>query len=362
MEVILFSRYGPLGASSRLRSYQYLPYLKQKGINVTPVALFGDDYLKNVYAGKRPFCKVLLAYLNRCRQILKTRSFDLIWIEKELLPWMPEWFEVYFSNHRRPYIVDYDDAIFHKYDHNCHPLNQLLLGKKIDSIMKRARLVTVGNDYLARRAINAGAGWVEKIHTVIDLNRYPLKSPGAHSTFRIGWVGSPTTSGYLKLIEPALVIFCRKRPVKLILVGAGKHNLSSEIPIISLPWSERDEATLIGSFDVGIMPLPETPWARGKCGYKLIQYMACGRPFIASRISAELNLVKNGENGFLADSMDQWVDRLEMLYNNRIQIENMGKVGRRMVAERYSLDVTAPHLMSLILKAANCGYHCRDGV
>lgn len=320
---------------------------------MTLLPLFDDAYLERLYKGIRPFGLIILAYLKRSLCIIRSRRFDLIWIEKELLPWIPFWFESYLFRQKIPVMVDYDDAIFHKYDQNQHAILRTILGRKIDNIMQKTRLVVVGNKYLANRAKKAGARWIEEIPTVIDLKRYPVPSVKAKSTFTIGWVGSPTTAVYLKLIESALVTFCRERKARLVVVGTGKNTLSNEIPIVSLPWSESSEVATISTFDVGIMPLPNTDWARGKCGYKLIQYMGCGRPVIASGISADLDMVRPGRTGFLANSQSQWIDRLETIYQDRELAESMGREGRRLVVSRYSLQVTAPRLKSLLLQASH---------
>ena len=353
MKILLFSRYGTLGASSRLRSYQYLPALKRSGIEVTPQPLFDNTYLTGLYTGKRKnIPRIIWAYFKRIREIIQSNRFDLIWIEKELFPWAPPWFESYLTRQKVPFMVDYDDAIFHHYDLNNHYFLRRFLGRKIDRIMQKARLVTAGNRYLAQRAARSGAGWIERIPTVIDLERYRITPVKQRTTFTIGWVGSPTTAVYLKLVEQALITFCRKHDARVVVIGAGNLNLSSEIPIDSLPWSEDSEAASIAEFDVGIMPHPDTPWARGKCGYKLIQYMGCGRPVIASGVSADLDIIQDGETGFLVESETQWIDRLETLYDDRKLVSNMGKKGRKIAATRYCLQVMAPRLTSLIMQAA----------
>ncbi len=319
-----------------------------------PFPLFDNAYLIRLYAGKRKnIPKIISAYVERIRRVVQLNQVDLVWIEKELLPWGPLWLEQYLKWQHIPYVVDYDDAIFHQYDLNPHDGVRWLIGKKIDKIMRKARLVTVGNQYLAKRARVAGAGWVERIPTVIDLARYPI--PPARRPklpFIIGWMGSPTTAVYLKEIEPALVEFCRSHDARLVVIGAENPHLSPKIPVKSIPWSEDSEAASIARFDVGIMPLPGTPWARGKCGYKSIQYMACQKPVIASRISAELDIIQEGKTGFIVDSTKQWIDRLNTLYTDRQLALQMGKRGRHLVATRYCLQVTTPRLKSLLMQAA----------
>lgn len=353
MKVLLFSRYDTLGASSRIRSYQYLPALKRSGIEVVPLPLFDSRYLNGLYAGKkRNISRIVAAYFKRIQRIVRSSGFDLIWIEKELFPWAPSWFESYLTHKKIPFVVDYDDAIFHHYDLNSHYLLRRLLGRKIDRIMQKARLVIAGNRYLAHRAVQAGASWIERIPTVIDLAKYRVIPAGKNTPFTIGWIGSPTTATYLKRVEQALIGFCRKHDSRLVVIGAENLNLSPKIPIDSRPWSEASEAASIAEFDVGIMPMPDTPWARGKCGYKLIQYMGCGRPVIASGVSADLDIIQDGETGYLVNSTEQWIDRLNTLYYDKKLASKMGKKGREIVVTRYSLQVTAPRLASLLMRAA----------
>ena len=211
MRVLLLSRYGQLGASSRVRSYQYLPYLKAQGIDVTVEPLLNDDYVKSLYSGKaKPLFSIFGSYMRRLGNILKSRSFDLVWIEKELFPWLPAWMEIIMSYINIPYIVDYDDAIFHRYNMNPHGVVRALLGNKIDKIMHNANVVVAGNMYLANYAIRSDAKRVESIPTVIDLGRYSIKDRANASGFNVGWIGSPMTAKYLNIVKPAIIQFYKE--------------------------------------------------------------------------------------------------------------------------------------------------------
>ena len=141
-----------------------------------------------------------MAYLKRFARILAGRSFDLLWIEKELFPWFPAWTETALAGLGTPYVVDYDDAVFHRYNLHRSRLVRSVLGKSIDTVMRRAHSVVVGNDYLADHARSAGAGRVEYLPSVVDIDRYsPRDKRGGQ--FRIGWIGSPVTAPYLELIR-----------------------------------------------------------------------------------------------------------------------------------------------------------------
>ena len=347
MKILLLSRYSRLGASSRLRSYQYLPFLKSHGIDVAVAPLLNDDYVKSLYMEeKKPVFSILGAFIRRLGNLLNSNRFDLVWIEYEIFPWLPAWMEMILTWAGIPYIVDYDDAIFHRYDLNPHRAVRTFLGNKINKIMKQAEIVIAGNLYLANSAIRAGTKRVEYIPTVIDLDRYSIKDRMNTDAFKIGWIGSPKTAKYLNLVKPAISHLYNKGNISLSLVGSGRLELD-DVPIKILKWSEETEVSDIQNFDVGIMPLPDNPWERGKCGYKLIQYMACGKPVVASPVGANTEIVEQGINGFLAGSTEAWQEALTILRNNPDLREKMGLAGRKIVEKKYCKQVTAPKLLSI---------------
>jgi len=270
-----------------------------------------------------------------------------LWIEKELLPWLPAWGEMLLACLNVPYVVDYDDAVFHRYDLHPNSLIRTLLRHKIDAVMRHAKLVIAGNDYLADRARQVGAAQVEYLPTVIDLNRYNVVPPTENVTFTIGWIGSPVTCHYLHLVQSALQELCIGGSSRLVLVGSGEISLKG-VPLEIRSWSEETENKDIQDFDVGIMPLPNNPWERGKCGYKLIQYMASCTPVIASPVGVNQQIIDNGVNGFLASTQSEWIHALETLRVNKSLRESMGKAGRKKVEARYCLQVIAPRLVSLL--------------
>jgi len=209
-------------------------------------------------------------------------------------------------------------------------------------------MVTVGNDYLAERARRAGATRVEQLPTTVDLDRYQTAPESENTSYTIGWIGSPTTVGYLNLVQPALAEVSRNDGAQLVVVGGHRELALSGVPTVALPWSEESEVSDIQRFDVGIMPLRDSPWERGKCGYKLIQYMACGRPVVASPVGVNAQIVDHGVNGFLASTTDEWISALDRLRDAPLR-QRMGRAGRTKVERAYALQVTAPRLASLLL-------------
>ena len=306
-----------------------------------------DDYVSSLYAGRRSPLAILKAYVRRLRQVSSVKQYDLLWVEKEVLPWVPAFAE----RLGRSYVVDYDDAVFHAYDHHSSALVRAVLGRKIQQVMARASRVVVGNHYLGDYAKRAGAQRIEYVPTVIDLDRYGATEEAPHDAFTIGWIGTPWTARYLPAIQPALEQVCRNGRARVVLIGSGPTTLGA-VPVEILPWSEENEVRDMRRCDIGIMPLPDEPYERGKCGYKLLQYMACGRPVIASPVGANKEIVESGVSGYLAGTNEEWANAIESLRNDRAALTAVGKAARAKVESQYSLERHAPRLLEILRQAS----------
>ncbi|CAA0080637.1 Uncharacterised protein [BD1-7 clade bacterium] len=340
-----------MGASSRLRSLQYVPKLVMDGCTVDVYPLFDDQYLQQLYSVRgRSKLSVFRLYIARLKQLFGIRKYDVIWIEYELFPYAPAFFEALLRIFRIPFFVDYDDAVFHNYDLSSNSVVRVLLGTKIDKVMSRARCVIVGNDYLKKRAEIAGARHVEIIPTVVDTQRYSVAiDEKIDRELVVGWIGSPSTQKYVVSLKGVLKEFCIEGRARLVLVGASEEVLSdlSGINASIEQWTEDSEVDLVGGFDIGIMPLKDGPWEKGKCGYKLIQYMASGKPVIASPVGVNTEIVEKNACGFLADSSEEWVHALRVLLIDAEQRKQFGLNGRRAVEQHYSLQAQAPRLIRI---------------
>lgn len=356
MRISILSRYGRLGASSRLRTIQYEKVLQSHGLMPSFHPFFDDEYLEHLYARKSTVRDSLIAYQRRLLQLLRARKSDLIWLEKETFPWLPWPLEWLFHSHRPPIAVDFDDAVFHRYDQHQLKLVRWALGRKIDHVMASAALVTAGNRYLADRAWAAGARRVEIVPTVVDLNSYAVREGADLGTpKRIGWIGTPGTwTEYMAGMMGMLSQVALNSEARIVAVGAGKA--ADADPLLDvLPWSEDTEAMRIQGMDIGVMPLSDTPWARGKCGYKLIQYMACGIPVVASPVGVNTEIVEHGVNGFLASTEAEWREALMTLLRDDLLRRQMGEAGRRKVEKHYSLQVWGPRVANLLREVAEQG-------
>ncbi|NJM51018.1 MAG: glycosyltransferase family 4 protein [Sphingomonadales bacterium] len=346
------TKYAENGASSRLRTLQYIPWLEKAGAKVDVQSFFGRDYVDRLYAGQgKGLREAAGPYARRLFALLRARRYDLIWIEKELFPYLPGWMERAARLSGTPYIVDYDDAIFHNYDAHRSAFLRRILGRKLDALLTGSAAVTAGNGYLMDYARRHGAARTEFLPTVIDLDKYPLhpapQEEQEGERIRIGWIGTPTTAKYLVQILPQLEAVAARHPVTLVTIGAPQMKVTAPLAIEQHIWREDEEAGRLSHIDIGIMPLPDEPFERGKCGYKLIQYMACGRPVVASPVGVNMDIVGE-ECGLLASGGDAWLNALERLCRDADLRCSMGAAGRAKVEAHYAVQVTAPRLIRLM--------------
>lgn len=348
MKVLYLTKYSRNGASSRLRSYQYFPFLEAKGIAVTVSPFFDEAYLINLYCGKSTSkSKLIKFYLKRFFRLFSIYKYDRIVIEKELFPYFFSWFEKILWMLQVKYIVDYDDAIFHNYDLSTNKLISFLLKNKINYVMQYSSCVIAGNSYLAKRAKVSGANKIVLLPTVINIDLYKTKNNYANAKIVIGWIGSPSSFKYIKNNKAVFSKLLQNKNVELHIIGATA-DLGLGTNVKYLKWSEESEVASISQFDIGIMPLENTPWELGKCSYKLIQYMGCGVPVVASAVGMNKEVVDEGINGFLVQSEEEWLTRLNELIDDCALREALGKKGRIKVEAEYSAQQKHAVLLSVL--------------
>lgn len=351
MRILALTLYGPLGASSRVRFHLYKEYLSGKGFEIIFLPLVSDHMLENRYqTGRYSYLSLIKSYLMRFITLLKCSNYDLIWVEKEVFPWLPYKFDFYLLT-GVPFVLDYDDATFHKYDSSPSRLIRFILGSKLSKLINKSYAVFVGNDYLECYALRSGAANIKLIPSSVDLKNYPTskKHPEycAHDMPVIVWIGSPTTAPYLRIVTASLERLAKKKPFLLRLVGIGAADINMPgVRTEFFSWSSSKEVDLLSKSDIGIMPLSLGPWEMGKCAYKLIQYMASGLPCVASAVGANLNVVVEGETGFLVEDSEAWDAPLEKLLSDAALRLRMGLAGRRRVERSFSLEANAPDVFS----------------
>ena len=345
IKVLGLALYGPLAASHRYRLGQYVSGLATMGIDLQIRQLLGDDYLSARFGGRSlPIRAMIKDGLARFEDLWHQDDFDTVMLQCELMPLMPGWLERALIH--KPYIYDFDDAFYLKYRTGKMHWAKPLLGSKFDAVMTGAAAVTAGNYVLADYAGRFN-GNTHYLPTVVDTNRYiPMKIPRDSKVFTVGWIGSPSTVSYLtELIEP-LSVLGKEGAVRLIVIGRKAPKIPN-VSVVEHEWHEHTELDLINTFDVGVMPLLDDDWARGKCAFKLIQYMACAVPVIASPVGANVNVVNN-DSGVLASNAQEWYEAFRLLRDNFTMRMNMGEAGRDRVVHHYSLQQYLPKLAGVI--------------
>jgi glycosyltransferase involved in cell wall biosynthesis len=348
MKVLALTKYADLAASTRQRVLQYRPCLNAAGIDVDYRPLLGNAYVEGLTVGQRVSRTVLAqAYLSRFRDLTVSRRYDVIWLYAELFPYLPAVFEDLVFASGTPVIYDMDDAFFLQYD-DRNGLSGRLLSGKLNNVIAKAARVCCGNRFLLEHANRLGARTM-LLPTVVDVNSYqPAHDMKLDRRVVIGWIGSPSTWRYMRPLLPILQRLAVDLDVRIRIIGAGKDAEADciQFPAIELvDWSEAREVAEVQAMDIGIMPLPGEPWAFGKSGYKLVQYMACALPVVASPIGANCDIVHHGVNGFLADRVDDWREALTKLIQSSELRRACGMYGRLRVERDFSLQRHSPRLI-----------------
>jgi glycosyltransferase involved in cell wall biosynthesis len=349
VRMLVLPRYTRKGPSSRLRHYQFQDHLVAAGFEVDIEPLLPDAYVDGLYLGNRwSRWRTVIAGLRRLWVTLRAFRYDVVWIEKEIFPFAPALAERLLATFGVPIIVDYDDAWQLRYKNHPSSLVRWLLRCKIETVMRYATLVVVGNPNLMMVARAAGSRKIAEVPTVIDLERYRGAVHRHKRPARIVWIGSSLNSHYLYEIAEPLRDVCRNGRAELVVVG-GRHIDLPGVPVRFVPWSEQDEAAILAAADIGIMPLADTDWERGKCGFKALQYMAAGLPVVASPVGIS-NRIVSPETGFLAANSPQWSSALNRLIDDSELRERMGRAGRAKVEREFTLANWGPSLATILVE------------
>lgn len=344
------------GAGSRYRIYQYLPYLYEREVRCSISPFLFSSFFKIVYKKGNIIAKVMLfvlSFLRRIFDLFRALNYDIVVIYRESLPFGPPFFEYILYLFKKKIVFDFDDAIFLPYSNDTNKiLARLRCFNNAANIIRMSRMVIASNTYLRDYALKFNSN-VYVIPTVIDTDKLiPAAMRNTQKTI-IGWVGTFSTQVYLIPLKDIFRDLLKKYPdVEIRIIGAQSNFLGLD-NIVYKDWSLENEVVDIQELTIGIMPLPDTDWARGKCGFKILQYMACGVTAIASNVGANKEIIQHGVNGFLVDTPDQWLARLSFLIENPDLCKSMGLKSRKFVEERYSLKKYGPEYVNNIFKVLN---------
>ena len=337
----------------RYRIEQWAPLLADHGIELTFFPFLRPRAMDVLYQSGHTVVKAyetLLAYLRRVFTIARQCGrFDVAFVYREAAFFGPAWLEASIAR-RLPIVFDFDDAIYLPASAAVNRLfGRLKSQAKTRNICRLARHVTVGNDELARFA-RQHAGAVTVIPSTIDTQEYRMAPRAPNQTPVVGWTGSPTTVPYLRGLAPALRELRRRMDFELRVIGC-EVSLDG-VETSWRPWRAETEAADLRPLDVGLMPLVDDEWSRGKCGMKALQYMALGIPPVVTPVGVNALIVRDGESGFHARTDGEWVDRIELLLRDPALRARMGAAARSTVEETYSARVQAPR-MAEVLRGAS---------
>ncbi len=338
----------------RFRIEQWEPLLRERGVEIT-YAPFEDAGLRSViYEGGKVFAKIGAVTRNMRRRkldIAPAGDFDLIYIFREAALLGPPWFERKLAKSGVPVVFDFDDAIFVSYKSPSNGyLSYLKFPQKTAEICRLASHVMAGNEYLADYARQKSAR-VTIIPTTIDTDKYlPVGQTTESKTLTIGWSGSFSTIQHLDTVRDVLQELAKKENFRLRVIGAPIYKLLG-VDTEALQWRSETELEDLSAIDIGLMPLPNEDWTKGKCGLKALQYMALGIPTICSPVGVNSTIINDGVNGFLADGKDEWVDKITRLMRSAELRQTLGAAGRKTVESQYSAKAIAPQVFEVFSQA-----------
>lgn len=355
MKVLFFALGTEIVASSRTRIYQYLPYLRGQGISFRVIHYFSGRHCRRAAELKKEniFLRLAEKISGFFRVILfltLAPSYDALFMQRVLLP-LPLQRLLFLLNKR--VVFDFDDALFVADRPSAGKTGRVdnKFIRRLENMLKLSKCVIIENGYNRDYARRLNPNTL-LITGPIDIHRYyPADHRVKGKEVVLGWIGSPATSFYL---EPLYGVFetlageFDNLTVKLIGFPSGRKPEANGVDLVIKRWSLDREAGDLQDFDIGLMPLYDDRWSRGKGGYKLLQYMALGIPCVASPVGVNKEIIREGQNGFLADGRQQWVDKLSLLIRDQALREKMGRDGRRIAEEIYSYEVNTPKLIEAL--------------
>jgi glycosyltransferase involved in cell wall biosynthesis len=363
LHVLFVTQYGPRAASSRTRVFNYLPFLRSHGVECDVLTILTDDLLagSQVIASNRPFRKMLY-YLRAAwrslfcgaRMLRRAGQADVLFIQKVIFPAPLRWCLRRLST---PVVYDFDDAIFTTEIRSGHWLARWKEARNtrgLPAMLALSQHAVVENDYTGEMAQRFCP--VLTITGPIDTERYRSdqlrEGPGADGEgVLLGWIGSGSTVAYLDRIRvPLQRLTVRFAGLRLLVIGAEWS--APGVNVECRDWDLEREAADLVACDIGIMPVPDDPWTRGKGGYKLLQYMAASLPVVTDPVGINVEIVASGESGLLVEGEDGWEAGLARLIEDGDLRQRLGAAGRDRVEAMYSQGVQQDQLLTMLRQVA----------
>lgn len=337
--------------SQRYRFEQWQPHLRAEGITLDLVPSADDGLLSILYKPGRPLAKAAAlgrAFWKSILQLPATRRYDVILVHRAICIGGPALLERIVTLFGRPVIFDFDDAIYRLHTSAANRwFGWLKFPGKTAAICRLSTHITVGNAFLADYARQYNPN-VTIIPSSVDTERYrPIERNGMARRLIIGWTGSSTSQTHLEMFAPVLRELLGRHDVEM-RVLSDREPVLPGVACTWRRWSPETEVEEVGQFDIGIMPMPDDPWARGKCAFKALQYMALGVPAVCSPVGANADVIQHGVNGLLAATSRDWLNQLGSLLHNADQRQRLGAAGRNTVEQQYSMRRSAALLGQVI--------------
>lgn len=360
LHVLFLTKYPAEGASSRYRVYQYIEELRDQGIHSKVKPFYSSPGYRAVFQANSALKRglaVLQGLTNRVIHVLRAGQYDVIYMQRELLPFGPPFLERHLKRRGARLLFDYDDALFIQKPSAVSPLaTQLRSTERVLEIFSLADAVVAGNQWLKEQAEERGAK-AYALEVAEDTHRISSRPPHHEAdAVTLGWLGSISTEKYLHQLTPVLQKFFRSFPnARLVVVGGGRYRPEG-MPVEHVPWSYDTEVSQLHRFDIGLMPLPMEDWSRGKCGGKARTYMAAGVPAVVQDIGYNQELIRHGETGFLMpDDEEDWLGTLTLLATDPKLRQSVGERARAEVETRFNLDRIAGQLADILRAEARAG-------
>ncbi len=349
----------------RYRIEQWEPLLRKSGVEIT-YEPFESEELHALLCKPgdmmRKLSLVTQGVARRFSLLSSVKAYDVVYVFREAALLGPPFFERWIHHSGVPMVFDFDDAVFVSYISPSNGyLSYLKFALKTKTICRLASHVMAGNPYLADYARRVNER-VTIVPTTIDTDKYTVVQKRADSNPpTIGWTGSFSTVQHLNTLRAALQQLARQTPFRLRVIGTPSYQLEG-VEVEAMSWRSATELEDLNAIDIGIMPLPDDAWSKGKCGLKALQFMALGIPTVCSPVGVNTEIIQDGENGFIARSDDEWIEKLGRLLHSAALRNQLGRAGRATVEANYSANVQVPRvyeLLSSVVRDARVGRRMR---
>lgn len=336
----------------RFRFEQYLQHLQDNGFHCEVSWLINKKDDDIFYASGKYFSKALLlvkSLLQRWKDLKRVKDFDIVFLYREAHMLGTTFFEKRIHKAGVKMVVDFDDSIWLKDVSNGNKkLAFLKRPSKTAQIVRLCDVVIVGNQYLADYAL-AYNPKVFVIPTTIDTEQYlPVDDAGEKEKVCIGWTGSSTTIKHFSLAVPVLKRLRELFGQRIVFRAISDEFYTGRLDgLENVYWRKESELKDLSAIDIGIMPLPDDAWSRGKCGFKGLQYMAMGKPAVMSPVGVNNDIIEHGVNGFLARTQEEWIEILSLLIIDEELRKKIGERGRKTVEERFSFQSQKERYLSI---------------